>query len=211
MLRSTTWRCPEVLCETKTLIEDVKQFDATAVLFRRAGAGRRFAAADHESAGQAVCVRTRAVDAVGRSHVGGEAPSVGRYRRMAESVILGGTHPGLGGIGGEMLRQFAVAVTLLGVSVVVGTDTASAGTGCSAQDELVTVAEAVASVDTRNYSEEDVAALPERVASVDQNGDGLLCVKKFAPNNGQDQKNGSGFSATMINDNRLGGNGPPPK
>ena len=66
---------------------------------------------------------------------------------------------------------------------------------------------AVASIDVRNYAEADVIALPERVALADENGDGLLCIKKFAPNNGQDQKNGVGFSATMINDNRLGGNG----
>jgi hypothetical protein len=106
-----------------------------------------------------------------------------------------------------MLGQIAVAVTLLGVGVGIGTDAALAGTGCSAQDDLVTIAQAVASIDVRNYSEEDVAALPARVALADKNGDGLLCVKKFEPNNGQDQKNGIGFSATMINDNRLGGNG----
>jgi hypothetical protein len=106
-----------------------------------------------------------------------------------------------------MLRRIAVAVAVVGVSTGVWTGAASAGTGCSAQDQLVTVAQAVASIDTRNYSTEDVAALPGRVAAADANGDGLLCVKKFAPNNGQDNKNGTAFSATMINDNRLGGNG----
>src|SRR4051794_36360987 len=99
---------------------------------------RRCAAADHGSAGEAVRVRTRVVGAIGRSHVGGEFPFGRALPEIPACVILvTGTHPGLGGIGDEMLRQLAVAVTLLGVSVLVGTDTASAGTGCSAQDELV--------------------------------------------------------------------------
>jgi hypothetical protein len=106
-----------------------------------------------------------------------------------------------------MLRRIAVAVAMVGVGTGVGTSAASAGTGCSAQDQLVTIEQAVAAIDTRNYSAEQLAALPGRVADADKNGDGLLCVKKFDPNNGQDNKNGTGFSATMINDNRLGGNG----
>ena len=107
----------------------------------------------------------------------------------------------------KMLRRMVFVVALSGVGVGVGADAASAGTGCSAQDELVTISEAVATIDVRNYSDEALAALPERVAAADRNGDGFLCVKKFEPNRGQDNKNGTGYSATMINDNRLGGNG----
>jgi hypothetical protein len=108
-----------------------------------------------------------------------------------------------------MIRRIVVAATLIATGVVIGVGPVDAATnGCSAQDTLVSVDEAIAAIDYRGRTPEQMAATAEQIRAADKNGDELLCVKKFDANNGQDNKRGlTGYQATMINDNRLGGNG----
>jgi hypothetical protein len=60
------WRCPGMLCATKTLIEDVEQFDVDRSLVLPFRCGAWPCGGRSRGGGHAVCLRTRVVGAAGR-------------------------------------------------------------------------------------------------------------------------------------------------
>ncbi len=96
-----------------------------------------------------------------------------------------------------------------------GAQTATAGQlpsgGCGAGHSLTTVAGAVEVVDWRflggpdeapEWAEEEISTL------VDLNEDGMVCVKNYKPNRGQDKRAGAeDYVITLVSDNRAVGRG----
>ncbi|WP_210481281.1 hypothetical protein [Naasia sp. SYSU D00948] len=77
--------------------------------------------------------------------------------------------------------------------------------GCGSQT-LVTVQETIDAVDWRFAPPEERPEYEARIAMEDANDDGLLCIKQFEPNQGQDKHFGAeDYIVTSIGDNRAVG------
>ena len=87
------------------------------------------------------------------------------------------------------MRRTLITGGILAVLVLAffGSATPASAAGCGEGFDLLTVAAAVASVDHRIYDAAEWQALQIRMASADENGDGLLCIKHYKPNQGQDK------------------------
>ena len=108
-----------------------------------------------------------------------------------------------------MLKKIVVVVGLVGASIGGATAVSAVppapGSGCGAGHDLVTAEQAVNLLDVRRYTAEQIAQLPANIAALDDNGDGLVCLKQFTPNQGQDMKTGfDDFVHSAINDNVAG-------
>ncbi len=108
------------------------------------------------------------------------------------------------------------ATVVAGLAVALsGAHAASAGQlpagGCGAGHSLTTVSGAVEVVDWRFLGGPDVApdwADEEIGTMVDLNDDGMVCVKTYKPNRGQDKRAGAeDYVITLVNDNRAVGRG----
>ncbi len=104
-------------------------------------------------------------------------------------------------------------VVLVGAVVVLAMPaTASAGepaAGCPTGKELLSIEATLNLVDDRIYSPGDWPFVVEAVGGVDANGDGLLCIKQYKPNKGQDKHWGAtDYIISQISDNNSVGRTP---
>jgi len=110
------------------------------------------------------------------------------------------------------MRRMSVAIAV--VAVLVSATPVLADPGCGAGQDLRSIDATIARVDDRIYTAAEWAELSVLIAAEDGNGDGLLCSKQYAPNNGQDKQwigpedeGVSDYVITLILDNKAVGRG----
>ena len=110
-------------------------------------------------------------------------------------------------IGATVTAVAGLALTLAGAQ---GAAALPSG-GCGAGHSLTTIAGAVDVVDWRFLGGADVPpewAFDDIRTVVDLNEDGLVCVKNYKPNRGQDKRAGAeDYVITLVSDNRAVGRG----